>query len=529
MLRWAWRQLTSMRTALVLLLLLALAAVPGSIIPQTDVDSLAASNWKTAHPTLAPIYEKLDLFAVYDSPWFAAVYVLLMISLVGCIVPRLRVYAKAMRAKPPKAPRHLTRLPVHSVFLTDRSADEVHEAARAVLKKGRYRLRPVTEGEDGAVSAERGFLREAGNLVFHLAILVVLVGFALGSLFGYQGAVIVVVGSGFSNNLTQYDDFNPGTLFDSDSMEPFNFSVDDFDITWLDDGTSQGYSAALTYTDSPGAEEQTYDLKVNHPLTIGSTEVFLVGHGYAPVITVTDGNGDVAYSGPTIFLPQDSTLLSFGVVKAQAASPKAIGLEGLFYPTYVLANGDPINVMGNDLNPTLSMLAYYGDLGLEDGQSQSVYVLDKDNATQILKKNGKPFRLDMQVGDTIKLPNGLGKVTFEGVEPWVRVQISQTPGKKIALSGVILMLIGLMGSLFIRPRRAWVRARETDEGTLVELAVLDRSGGGDVDAVLAGIVADLRAEDDRDPEPAADATEPPVATPHPTDEPGTAPDDKEQA
>ena len=60
-----------------------------------------------------------------------------------------------------------------------------------------------------------------------------LVGFALGSLFGYKGGVIVIVGQGFSNTLTQYDDFVPGSLFDPDNMEPFCFTIDDFDVEWI--------------------------------------------------------------------------------------------------------------------------------------------------------------------------------------------------------------------------------------------------------------------------------------------------------
>ena len=99
--RWGWRQLTSMRTALVLLLLLALAAIPGSVIPQSGVDSLKTSRWQADHPDLTPIYERLGLFSVYDSAWFAAIYTLLMVSLVGCIIPRLFVYWRALRAKPP--------------------------------------------------------------------------------------------------------------------------------------------------------------------------------------------------------------------------------------------------------------------------------------------------------------------------------------------------------------------------------------------------------------------------------------------
>ena len=53
--RWAWRQLTSMRTALLLLLLLAIAAVPGSFIPQRGVDARAVQAYYLDHPKLAPV------------------------------------------------------------------------------------------------------------------------------------------------------------------------------------------------------------------------------------------------------------------------------------------------------------------------------------------------------------------------------------------------------------------------------------------------------------------------------------------
>jgi len=502
LLRWTWRQVTSMRTALVLLLLLALAAIPGSVIPQSGVDALEVTRWKQAHPKLTPIYEKLDLFSVFDSIWFSAIYLLLVLSLVGCIVPRLFVYARAMRALPPAAPRNLSRLPDHTSYETALPADEVLARARAVLGR-RYRLRP-DDGDADAVSAERGYLREAGNLLFHLSVLIVLAGFAVGGLFGYQGGVILVKGSTFGNNLTQYDDFDPGGLFTPEQLDDFAFTVDDFDVEWLKSGsgagTARGFQAGLSYEEGDGPRDQ-YDLRVNHPLSIGDTDVFLIGHGYAPVITIRDGEGDIAYTGPTVFLPQDQSFVSFGVVKAQAAEPQ-LGLEGLFYPTFDLYEGDPVSVFPEDLKPLVSLLVYTGDLGYNSGEAQSVYVLDKDKATQVEGKDGKPFRLDLSVGETIKLPDGLGSVTLERVEPWVRVQISQTPGKEVALLGVTLALIGLCGSLFLRPRRVWVRARavgpegtgDTMATTVVEVAGLDRSGNGDLDEVLADLVAALQKE-----------------------------------
>lgn len=498
LLRWMWRQVTSMRTALILLLLLALAAVPGSIIPQEGVDSLKTSNWQADHPKLTPIYDRLGLFSVYDSPWFSAIYLLLMLSLVGCILPRLWHYWRGFRAQPPAAPRNLTRLPDHASYVVEGEAAAVLERAEAVLRRRRYR---VSVGPD-AVSAERGYLREAGNLVFHLAVVIVLVGFAMGGLLGYKGGVILLVGDsyGFSNTPDQYDDFKPGSLFDADNMEPFTFSIDDFSWDIYTDGPragmSRNFASQLTYRDSLDGDEKNYDLRVNHPLSIGSTEVFLIGHGYAPVITVRDGTGKKAYSLPTVFLPTDQTLQSIGVVKAPFASPTQIGLEGEFYPTVAFSKqtGSYFSTLSKPADPMISMLVYTGDLGMSDGAPQSVYALDKTKTTMLKKKNGAPFRIDLRPGETVTLPDGLGSVTFDRLEEWNKIQISQTPGKWIALGGVVLALIGLLGSLFIRPRRVWVRARREGDGTLVEVAALDRSGGGDVAAVVDDLVKALQQQ-----------------------------------
>ncbi|MGN6578264.1 MAG: cytochrome c biogenesis protein ResB, partial [Nocardioides sp.] len=407
--RWAWRQLTSMRTALVLLFLLALAAVPGSVVPQRNIDAVAVRNWHEQHPQLAPVYDALGLFDVYGSPWFAAVYILLMVSLVGCVLPRLKVYWKAMRARPPRAPRNLSRLPESRTFTLDETPDAALQRAAAVLRQRRYRVEEATD----SVAGERGYLREAGNLVFHFSILVVLVGFALGQLYGYKGGVITVVGQGFSNSLSQYDDFAPGSLFDPDQLAPLNLTVEDFHVKFLTSGPNMGqpetFDADLSYSEKPGGPEKSYDLAVNHPLSLDGVSVFLVGHGYAPVVTVRDGNGDVAYKGPVVFLPQDSSFASFGVIKVPDAAPKQLGFEGFFLPTYgfTMARG-PFSQFPDALDPVLSLVPYSGDLGLDDGSPQSVYELDKDGLEPFASKDasrGANARVKLSPGDVVQLPN----------------------------------------------------------------------------------------------------------------------------
>ncbi len=498
LLRWTWRQLTSMRTALILLLLVALGAVPGSVIPQVGVDPLRAANWKDQHPSLAPVYEKLGLFSVYDSPWFSAIYILLMISLIGCILPRTKVYWRAMRARPPRVPRNLARLPEYRALETGAAPEQVLAAAGRAL--GGYRKDVVTEpGSDtagGSISAEKGYLREAGNLLFHISVVVVLVGFAFGSLVGFKGGVIVVAGDGFGNTLSQYDDFDPGSLFSASSLKPFSFDVKDFDVTFIREGREAGmahkFSAGIDYQTSPTSPEKHTRISVNHPLTVDGTKVYLIGHGYAPHVTVRDADGQVTYSGSVVFLPEDSSFRSIGVVKVPEASPTQLGFEGEFYPTYAFTmETGPFSAFPDAQNPALSMNVWSGDLGLDSGVPQSVYALDKKGLTPVKKANGQQLRVDLALGQTKNLPDGKGSITFDRVDRFVKLQISRNPGGLIALTGVILALLGLLGSLFIRPRRIWVTARRDGDRTLVEVGGLDRSAGGDLAGELDTLVHQL--------------------------------------
>jgi cytochrome c biogenesis protein len=518
--RWTWRQLTSMRTALILLFLLAVAAIPGSLIPQTRVDPSAVAAFKDRHPDLTPLFERIGMFAVYSSVWFSAIYVLLMLSLLGCIIPRLRVYLRGVRARPPKAPRNLSRLTAYRTWETDAPLDTEAERVRDLLKRQRRRVEVYPSDDQVVVSAEKGYLREAGNLLFHLALLVVLAGVAIVGLFGFKGGVAIVAGKGFTNTLLQYDDFTPGSSFDVGNLAPFSFKVDDFNVSWARTGAGRGtpasFDAHLTVTDEPGATPYSYDLRVNHPLDVDGTSIFLVGHGYAPRVTITDGDGN-EYSGSFLFIPQDGSFLSYGVIKDPDASPTQLGFEGYFFPTAGLCQGIPCSTFPDADNPVLSLIAYQGDLGVDSGAAQSVYVLDKDGLTAFRDKQGNPKALLLKPGDTAELGDGQGSIRFDGYTRWVKLQISHQPGKVVPLVGVLAAILGLLGSLFIRPRRTWVRLRTSDGRTVIEVAALDRVSGGDPNAHVADVEKQLR--------PTLDASD---AGPEAQDLPGTSAGDEEE-
>lgn len=507
-LRWAWRQLTSMRTALLLLLLLAVAAIPGSIVPQRGVDARAVEAFQARHPDLTPWLERFGVFHTYTSPWFSAIYLLLMVSLVGCILPRTRVYLKAVRARPPKAPRNLDRLPASAVFETDADVEEVLAVARETLRGPRLlptRIDVVRGGagpgaaNDAAeVRAERGYLRELGNLVFHTSIVAVLVGVAVGALFGYRGAAIVTQGDGFANVLTQYDEFSSGALFDTDDLPPFSLQLDRMVARFWTEGPQRGaprlFEASGSYRAGVDGAEKPYEIRVNHPLAVDGTSVFLVGQGYAPVIRVTDAQGDVVFDGAVPFLPADGTYTSNGVIKVPEAQPEQLGFQGFFLPTAVSDGTEEasISAFPGAVNPLLGLFVFHGDLGIDDGLPQSVYVLDKENLEQYKNADGSNFRVSLSPGQEADLPDG-GTIEFVDLTLFARFQIASTPLVWLPLGGISIGIVGLVLSLAIRPRRTWVRARRDGSRTVVEVAALDRVPRDDLGTSLDELLERLRS------------------------------------
>lgn len=473
LLRYVWRQLTSMRTALILLMLMGVAAIPGSLIPQRITNPIAVRDFFVANPELAKWYDRFSLFDVYGSPWFSAIYILLFISLIGCVLPRTFEHYKAMRAQPPITPKNLSRLEHHQEFS---EVDDALIKAESWFKSNRFRVRIGSN----SISAEKGFLRETGNLLFHLSLILILVGVSFGSLFGMRGEAIVNTGERFINVATSYDTLSFGKLTGENSLTPFEITLDKF-LGEYDPKTSapRDYTAWVTVTQDGKSYKKV--IKVNKPLTFGNTRVYLQANGYSPVVTVRDSIGNVALQGPVPFLPQDGNLRSIGAIKVPDAEPQ-IGFVGSFVPTNARTTGQgAISIFPELLDPKLLFSIWKGDLGLDSGIPQSVYRIDTSKLEKVGLGSVKP-------GETFTYPEG--SITLETVVPWINLQIVSDPGKSYALAGGIVAVLGLLTSLYGRRRRIWIRV----DGNAIEVAGLAKNSAPGLDREIQNLVSAIRGE-----------------------------------
>lgn len=497
MLRWAWTQLTTMKTALFLLLLLAVAAVPGSLFPQRTQDPAKVLNYIKDNPFWGPILDKMQFFDVFTSVWFSAIYLLLFISLIGCVTPRTKQHWQASRRPPARTPARFARLPESGVLAVPSDApstDELLVKIEKLLKRRRYRvqLRPA-EGRVGAsVAAERGYSREWGNLLFHFSLIGVLASVAVGGMFGYSGQRILVEGEGFTNSLVSYDQFTPGNRFNAETLAPFSVKLDKFSVEFNRQertdgkyGTPVDYTADVTITDKPGATPVKDQIKVNHPLRIDGADVYLVGNGYAPVVTVKDAEGNVAFQGPVVAVPQDGTYMSLMVLKVPDTASKAdqLGFQGFLLPTTVFTeDGRSYSADPDALAPTLNLNSYVGDLSLDDGQPQNVYVLNTDKLKPLNNRDLKAggIVLGREAGtNSYTLPDNMGSISFDGLRRYIGIEIHRDPGKVWVGTFAVLAVLGLAISLFVPRRRVWIKVTDTASGTdeggrIIEYGLLAR-------------------------------------------------------
>ena len=448
----AWRVLTDVRFAVVLIALLAMAGLIGMLVRQFPVTAAddparyavelatvrAAWSDLPAGSLLVDVFDALGFFSVFSTPWFLLLMTVLVLSIICCTLdrtPRLWRSVGGTRVEQPEAffdPRR-----DHRVVL-EGTGDGVVEAVQAAFGKRHFRRRRVVEA-DGItyVYGDRNQYQKLATLLTHAGLVLFLAGGAITVAAGFE--TVIFVGEGGSAPVQAVG--TPGNLLVKNNA---------FFAPRRADGSFADFSTDLSvYRDGQQVARKT--IRVNDPLTFEGFVFHQNTFGPAADLVIRDAAGALVWDGPLLL---DDELLGrpqgFMTIPGADAGLVAVLSEG--------GDGAPQLVMQG-----------VGPADPRTGVNETLFL-----ATIPLGVTTDP---EVTAGHAI---------TWGGVGSWTGMVIKQDPGQRVIWVAFGLLIAGLVLTFYFPRRRAWARI----VGDRVELAfVADRyvDSSGEFDKLTAAV------------------------------------------
>ncbi len=511
-----WRTLRSMRTALILLLMIALASVAGSLLPQWPNTPERVLQYRVDHPFWGSFFDRAGLFDVFGSWWFVLLVTLLFVSLVACLVPRTRALWRNLRT-PPMQAREIDAFPQYAEVSVAAGPDAAIEVARRTLRRRRFRV--ARDPDRPALAAEKGLAREVGSLAFHWAFILLLAGVIYGKGTGFSGLIAVVEGQTWVDAEANYDGtIRAGRFFDD--FTGIGLHLKDFRSDFANTGQPMDFVSDVDVLEPDGSVLREESIRVNHPARVEGLWIYQSSFGWAPVVEVTV-DGEVVSSGPVVMDrdPAPEGVVEFampwrGVVKLPGAGAggldRAIELE--LWPdsrafAALLEPGAVPQAMLVEFDPIIRFTLWEGVLGDLATNRLDSTVLDEVSSGIV----GAERTADLADGAALaEGEEGSGStISFPELRQYSVFQVARDPGVPLVLAAAILILVGLLPALYGSRRKVWVRADPDGDGSTMRVGgfALQRKPQFEeefarlVDALASAAGGDSApAREDREPE-----------------------------
>jgi cytochrome c biogenesis protein len=507
-----WRTLRSMRTALVLLGLLALASAVGSLLPQIPNSPQRVSAYLVDHPIWGELFLRGGFFDVFGSWWFSLVTTLLFVSLVACLIPRSRAMLRAIRQRPLQA-KELDALPHVASFAVAGPPEAAAERARSVLQRRMYRVAAAPDGR--GVAAEKGALREIGSLTFHWAFLLLLIAVIVGKGTGYTGHATIVEGQTWTDAAFNYDgDLRTGR-FSSGQHTGAGIHLIDFEDRFRTSGIPMDFTSDVELLDANGNPVRGDQVRINHPVSFDGLRIFQYGFGWAPIVVVRDGRTTLS-DGPVVMVQDagaDGNQLAApgeGFVKLPTLRPQeAISLELIpdstaFIQSLITGVPQPMTQVrapfmrytlwkGILTDPSLNGLDTRFMRKVSTGIVGRGWTVDVDRGCVLTGASGE---LPRGLASTVCPPGGATSaltLSFPELRQYSRLQVSRDRTVPFVLGAAILILLGLVAAMYSSRRKVWVRVEAREEGTVLQVGGFALQRKDRFEEEFPKLVADLEA------------------------------------
>ena len=389
--------LSSMKVGLILLILLAVISSLGSFIPQKEEPGVYFGEYGE---TIGEMILTLGLDNIFEVWWFVGLIVLVCANLLFCNFKRLpSIYKRAFKPEKVTSKKKIKSFTnsadIEAGFPEEQAVNKVQND----LKQLNYKAE-VKENDEGEkiIFAEKGRFSYLGSFLTHISILIIVVGFAYGNYVGFEDFVSGV----------------PGEVVEVEKAD-FDLRVDDFEIDYRDDYSVEQYNSTLTVLEEEQEIKQE-KIYVNRPLRYDGINFYQSTHGWTAKLTVESQDNNFQdtlrmYEGGHFHYPQKNKVVYFHS----------------FYPDYDVGIDGPINVSPKPNNPHFIWLLYV------DNQMEDMFV--------------------SAPGEAIEYRDTMFK--FHDYSQYTGLRVVHDPGVPVFIAGSILMLVGLILSFYLYPRRVW--------------------------------------------------------------------------
>jgi cytochrome c biogenesis protein len=434
-----WRFFGSLKLAVVLLIAVGVASLLGTLFPQLSPevagDPQASAAWLAmAHEkygALAGLYEALGLFNVYRSPGFALLIAALILNTLVCTIRRFKTTWQAIRARPKAvmADRFYERAACRASLTLAQEAGTAN-ATRGALARRHYRV--LAEEREGTtyLYADRNRWARLGTLITHLSVVLIVLGFVWSQGWSWREPAVAL---------------GPGEVYQVGHDNGFQVRCDGFEVERYPSGLPKDYRTHLTVLEAD-SEVFSKVVRVNDPLSYRGMGFYLSSYGPAARVRAHDTKGKP---------------LSLHVVDGKASEGEAV--------LNFAREGEGRDLLIPSLDLVLHVVFYY--------EGPSLFV-------QAARDDQNVLASFVHDGEAVEVEDA----TFEfTLDRYVVLQVVRDPGFKLAITAALLVVAGLILSLYFPHRRIWAKVTR-DEIRLAGLTVGDRSGlERELTAIVRGI------------------------------------------
>lgn len=412
-----WSFFSSVKLAIALLIIISIASILGTIIPQQG----AADDFiRRLSPAMVSVFDKLQLFDIFHSLWFLILIVLLSVNLIVCSLNRFPTHWKLFHHRSdPDAGDSFENLPADRIILVERSLQKETESIDSLLKK-RYKGVRRKDTEKGSfLTGEKGKFSFFGVYLIHASVLVMLTGVIIGFLFGFDAYIEVAEGEAVDTV----------QLKRGKGLKKLDFTVrcDRFTIEYYEDGTPKLYRSDLAFLRNDSLLYQGPVL-VNHPASFEGIRFYQANYGKTP-------------SNEAVIM------LQRGHEKAQAIKVvmgKAFDLPGKEGKATIIRMEENLMRMG----PAVKINIATGKGNVQFWIFQNIEQIEAEN----------PGLMDQvpMFNPGVFAPYVFSLAMMQ-TKYYTGLQVARDPGVPVVVAGSVLLVLGFMIVFFYAHRQVWIR------------------------------------------------------------------------